>query len=197
MKKQTIVLVLVAVIMALTPVVGNSQSKRAKRKAEKLSGVPSFVNDAYLKASEDVIVGIGAYKIGNDLSRISTGKTFAETRALAQIARQLKVIIEDMVTDFTAQSELDPTAAKSFQEIITRNLSKATLQGARVIKMDTLNGVLWVVMEYSKSPAANDFSAAQAAAKLDVPQAEAFDALSRMDEAFYKTAGGGPASDEY
>jgi hypothetical protein len=42
-----------------------------------LSGVPGFVNDAYLNASEDVLVGVGTYKIGNDMSKMGTGKTFA------------------------------------------------------------------------------------------------------------------------
>jgi hypothetical protein len=48
-------------------------------------------------------------------------------------------------------------------------------------------------MEYSKSAAASDYSAAQAAAKLAVPAAAAFDALARMENAFDKAAAGGPA----
>ena len=155
-------------------------------------GVPDFVNQAYLEASEDVLIGIGTYKIGNDSSKLSMGKTMAETRARADIARQLQSIIKNMVTDYTDASELDPDAALSFQENITQALAKAELKGSRTIKMDTVDGVLWLVMDYSKSAAANDYSAAQAAAKLAVPAAAAFDALSRMDNAFDKAAGGGP-----
>jgi hypothetical protein len=98
----------------------------------------------------------------------------------------------NMVNDYTAASELDPQAAISFQETITQALSRADLKGSKTMAMDTQNGILWVVMEYSKSAAANDYSAASAAAKLEVPRAAAFDALSRMDTAFSKTAGGGP-----
>ncbi|MDR1230662.1 MAG: hypothetical protein LBK61_04585, partial [Spirochaetaceae bacterium] len=67
-----------------------------------LSGVPGFVNEAYLNASEDVLIGIGTYKIGNDMSKMGTGKTFAETRARADIARQLDSIVRNMVNDYTA-----------------------------------------------------------------------------------------------
>jgi hypothetical protein len=158
-----------------------------------LKGVPDCVNKAYLNASEDVLIGLGTYKIGGDASKMSTGKTFAETRARADISRQLDSIIKNMITDYTASSELDPSAALSFQEEVTQALSKAQLKGARTIEMQTDdNGLLWVVMEYSKSAAAEDYSAATAAAKLAVPAAAAFDALSRMDNAFDKAAGGGP-----
>ncbi|MDR0689489.1 MAG: hypothetical protein LBG08_04390 [Spirochaetaceae bacterium] len=157
-----------------------------------LPGVPQFVNDAYVNASEDVLIGIGTYKIGNDTSKMGSAMTFGQTRARVDIARQLQSIIRDMVIDYTAQSELDPSAALSFQENISQALAKADLRGARVIQSQTQDGLLWVVMEYSKSAAANDYSAAAAAAKLAVPAAAAFDALARMENAFDKAAGGGP-----
>ncbi|MDR0710548.1 MAG: hypothetical protein LBF77_10845 [Spirochaetaceae bacterium] len=157
-----------------------------------LGDVPQFVNDAYQNASEDVLIGVGTYKIGNDMSKMSTGRTFAETRARADISRQLTTIIKDMITDYAATSELDPAAALSFQENITQALSKADLKGARIVTQNTSNGLLWVVMEYSKSAAATDYSAAQSAAKLAVPAAAAFDAMSRMENAFDKAAAGGP-----
>jgi predicted small lipoprotein YifL len=156
-------------------------------------GVPEFINEAYINASEDVLIGIGTYKIGADVSKMSTGMTFAQTRARADIARQLQSIIKNMITDYTATSELDPDASLSFQESVTQALAKADLKGAKVVKQQTdSNGLLWVVMEYSKSAAANDYSAATAAAKLAVPAAAAFDATARMDNAFDKAAGGGP-----
>jgi len=183
---------MVLVIGLSMTVCATTSAATAKAPPKALGGVPAFVNEAFMQASEDVLVGVGAYKIGNDPTKISTGKTFAETRARADISRQLKTIMQNMVTDYTAQSELDPKAAISFQENITRSLSNATLQGAKTTKMDTQDGVLWVVMEYSKSLAATDFNAAQAAAKLAVPAAAAFNALNRMDAAFDKMAAGGP-----
>ncbi|MDR1105164.1 MAG: hypothetical protein LBL44_02305 [Treponema sp.] len=164
----------------------------AAPRVTQLGGVPDFVNEAYVNASEDVLVGVGTYKIGTDMSKMSTGMTFASTRARADISRQLQTIIKDMITDYTATSELDPNASLSFQEQVTQALSKAELKGARVIKSNTADGLLWVVMEYSKSAAATDYSAATSAAKLAIPAAAAFDALSRMDNAFDKAAAGGP-----
>jgi hypothetical protein len=158
-----------------------------------LSGVPAFVNEAYLNASEDVLIGIGTYKIGNDTSKMGTGKTFAETRARADISRQLTSIVKDMVTDYTAASEIDPAAAVSFQEVITQALSRSDLRGARVVKLERDdNGILWVIMEYSKSAAIAEVDQAANAARLAIPAAAAFDALTRMETAFSKEAGGGP-----
>ncbi|MDR2020945.1 MAG: hypothetical protein LBQ14_09290 [Treponema sp.] len=170
---------------------GGSSSGPSRGKG--LSGVPSFVNEAYLNASEDVLIGVGTYKIGNDMSKMGTGKTFGETRARADLSRQLQTIVKNMTEDYTATSELDPSAALSFQQTITQTLSKSNLRGARTIQMDTDgNGLLWVVMEYSKSAAADDVNQAVNAAKLTVPAAAAFNAGERMDVAFAKEAGGGP-----
>jgi hypothetical protein len=160
--------------------------------AVSLGGVPQFVNDAYMNASEDVLIGIGTYRIGNDMSKMGIGKTMAETRARADIARQLESIVKNMVTDYAATSELDPSAAVSFQESITQALAKADLRGASTLTMNTQDGMLWLVMQYSKSAAASDYNAAAAAAKLAVPAAAAFDASARMENAFDKAAGGGP-----
>jgi hypothetical protein len=146
-----------------------------------------------MTASEDVLIGIGNYKIGNDMTKMSMGKTMAETRARADLSRQLSIIVRNMVNDYTATSEIDPSAAVSFQETVTQTLSKAELKGSRIKTMDTdNNGLLWVVMEYSKSAAEKEVNQAANAAKLAVPAAIAFDATDRMNTAFSKEAGGGP-----
>jgi hypothetical protein len=179
MKKSFVLGAAVAALLSMagcasTPVMGGGDSGRMSRG---LSGVPDFVNEAYLNASEDVIIGIGTYRIGNDMSKMGTGKTFAETRAQADIARQLSSIVRNMVNDYTAMSEIDPDAAVSFQENITQTLSRAELNGSKTVKLDRdNNGLLWVVMEFSKSAAA------------------AFDAVQRMETAFTKEAGGRASS---
>jgi hypothetical protein len=161
--------------------------------APQLKGVPDFVNKAFLNASEDVLIGIGIYRIGKDMTKMSIAKTGAEVRARADIIRQLESIMKDMINDYTATSELDEGASISFTENVTQSLAKSNLKGSKTIEMNTdENGLLYVVMEYSKSLAANDYSAATAAAKLAVPAAAAFDAVSRMDTAFSKNAAGGP-----
>jgi hypothetical protein len=151
------------------------------------------VNEAYLNASEDVLIGVGTYKIGNDMSKMGTGKTFAETRARADLSRQLQTIVKNMTEDYFVTSEIDPDAALSFQQSITQTLSKSDLRGARTIKMDTDDkGLLWLVMEYSKSAAVSEVNQAVSAAKLAIPATAAFNASERMDNAFAKESGGGP-----
>jgi hypothetical protein len=158
-----------------------------------LTGVPQFVNDAYIQASQDVLIGIGTYRVNTDMSNISFAIAVAQTRARADIARQLDSIVVKMVAAYTAQSDLNPNAALSFRESVIRTLSAAELRGAKMIHLQTDQGLLWVVMEYGK-PAAFDeaINPAVAAAKLAAPAAAAFDAQARMEDSFYKAAGGGP-----
>jgi hypothetical protein len=197
MKKSFVLGAAVVALLALAGCAGipvaSGSSGSSGASAPKLGGVPDFVNDAYLGASEDVLIGVGTYRIGNDPSKVGSGKTFAETRARADIARQLNTIVRNMVNDYTAASEIDPDAAVSFQETVTQTLSKAELKGSRTVKMDTdSNGLLWVVMEYGKSAAATEVNQAANAAKLAIPAMIAFNAADRMDAAFAKEAGGGP-----
>jgi hypothetical protein len=146
----------------------------------------------YSNASEDVLVGVGLYRMGDDLSKMNTAKTFAESRARAEIARQLQIIVKNMLNDYTATSELDPSASLSFQEDVTQSLTKVSLSGVKSLNQGTYKGVYWVAMEYSKSNAAKDVDQVANAAKLKVPQVQAFNAIDRMNAAFDKEAGGGP-----
>jgi hypothetical protein len=190
--KKIVVLGLTALALSLAACGSTPPASGGESSGKSLGGVPSFVNEAYLNASEDVLIGIGTYKVGNDTAKIGTGKTFAETRARADISRQLQTIVKNMVNDYTATSEIDQDSALSFQENITQTLSKSDLKGAKTVGMQTVDGLLWVVMEYSKSAAVNEVNQAASKAKLAVPKAAAFDALDRMDAAFDKEAGGGP-----
>ncbi|MDR2863999.1 MAG: LPP20 family lipoprotein [Spirochaetaceae bacterium] len=148
-------------------------------------GVPDFVKKALLSAPEDALVGIGTAK----LASVSQSMTLAQTRARADIARQLNTMIKDMVNDYTASSEVDTSAAISFQETCTQALAKATLTGASVVEMDTDDkGAYWVVVSMGKSKAAEEINQAAAAAKLKAPALASFDAQARMDKAFDKIA---------
>jgi hypothetical protein len=158
------------------------------------SGIPAFVNEAISNASEDVLVGIGMYRIGNDMSRYNRGMQMAETRARTAIAQQLSSIVKNMILDYSAGSEIDPDAALAFEESITVALSKAELTGAVLKKTDLIDGVVVAAVEYSKSAAAASVNQAANAAKLSTPAAAAFNALDRMDAAFSKEAGGGPVT---
>jgi len=184
MKKRTIVMVLGIVLLSLFVAACASKPKEPEKT---FGGVPDFVKQAYRSASEDVLIGVGAYKGTDDAAR-----RYATERARVDISRQLKTIVDSMVTDYDARSEQDKKAVVSFQESITRSLSKATLSGSKPEGFDVVDGTTWAIVSYSKSLAARDLELgnAESAARLAAPAAAAFDALTRMDNAFDKAAGG-------
>jgi hypothetical protein len=94
-----------------------------------------------------------------------------------------------MLTDDTASSELDLSAATSYQEVITVALSKAALAGAEVVdEGEDKQGRYWTVVCMSKAQTAEKINQAAGAAKLAAPKMAAFDATARMDKAFDKLA---------
>jgi len=155
--------------------------KRAASGRSANSAFPRFVRDAINAAPADALVGVGNAK----MATLSQSRTIATARARADISRQMNTMVEDMINDSQASNELDRTAAISFQENTTQLLSRATLTGSITAEedMDT-NEMYWVVVYLSKSNVVNEINQVQAAAKLAVPAAYAFDANSRMDTAF-------------
>jgi len=163
---------------------GGGNSGRAERKIG--GNVPQFVKDAVKKAPEDALVGIGTARAQS----LSLARTTAATRARAEISRQMNTMIQDMVRDYSAGSEIDPKAALSFQENITVALSKSTLTGSSIVDEDQDdNGNYWVVVMLSKSSTVNEINQAQAAARLAVPAMASFNAEDRMNKAFDKAYG--------
>jgi len=147
------------------------------------SGFPKFVKDAVIKCPEDALVGVGSAR----LATLSQSRTVAATRARADLSRQMNTMIQDMVVDYQAGSELDHSAALAFQENFTMALSKSTLVGSVTADEDMdANNNYWMVIYLSKANVVNEINQAQAAAKLAVPAAAAFDANRRMDNAFNK-----------
>jgi hypothetical protein len=148
----------------------------------KISGrVPEFVRDAVRNSPEDVLVGIGTGK----LASISQSRVIAATRARAEISRQLDTVIRDMVRDFQASSEADPSSLVAFQENFTLALSQSRLTGSSVVdeNMDD-NGNYWCVVILGKGEVVKEINQAAAEAKLRVPAAASFDAERRMNAAF-------------
>jgi len=166
------------------PTAAAAPAQPAERKAP--SNVPQFVKDALLNAPEDALIGIGTAKLASQ----SQSRTIATTRARAEISRTMNTMIKDMITDYTASSEVDPSAALAYQESITTALSKSTLTGSKVIDFDyTSDGTCWVVVALGKSSLVEEINQSQAAAKLAVPAMAAFNAQDRMESAFNKANG--------
>jgi hypothetical protein len=150
------------------------------------SRFPDFVKDAIKNAPEDALVGIGMAK----LTLPSQSITVSATRARAEISRQMNTMIQDMVRDYQASSEVDPSAALAFQENITVALSKSTLTGSRIVDADFDDGGnCWTVVQLGKSNIVQEINQAQAAAKLAAPAMASFNAEERMNYAFDKAYG--------
>jgi predicted small lipoprotein YifL len=162
---------------------GGASSAPQERKVA--SSVPDFVKAAIKNAPEDALMGIGTAKAAS----LSLARTTATTRARAEISRQMNTMIQDMVRDYSAGSEVDPSAAISFQENITVALSKSTLTGSSIVDEDGDQNGYWVVVMLSKANTVAEISQAQAAAKLAVPALASFNAEDRMNDAFARAAG--------
>jgi hypothetical protein len=160
---------------------GSYTASAATERTIRGGAVPQFVKDAVKNTPENALVGIGTAK----LASISQSRTISGTRGRADLARQLDALIKDMVRDYQASSEVDPSSALAFQETITVSLSQSRLQGASVVDEDIDDaGNYWTVVMLSKSDVAKEINQATAAAKLKVPAAASFDAEARMNAAF-------------
>jgi len=185
MKRVIGVIVVLCVAFAFLGCGSQTVAKTTNQSSRVPSGFPDFVKDALKNVPEDVLVGIG---VANNASP-SQSMTISQTRARADISRQLNTMIQDMVRDYQASSEIDRDAALSFQENITVALSKSTLVGSKIIHQDqTADGSVWTVVWLSKTDVAKEINQAQAAAKLAVPAMASFSAEDRMNEAFSRQA---------
>jgi hypothetical protein len=190
MKKIVGVIVVLCVLLGFLGCASNSKANTTTTtttastasKERKVGGnVPQFVKDALKQAPEDALVGIGTARAAS----LSLARTTATTRARAEISRQMETMIQDMVRDYSAGSEVDLKAALSFQENITVALSKSTLNGSSVVEEDQdENGNYWVVVMLSKVNTVKEINQAQAAARLAVPAMASFNAEDRMNAAF-------------
>jgi predicted small lipoprotein YifL len=134
--------------------------------------VPAFVRDALKNAPQDALVGIGTAK----MSTLSMSRVTAATRARAEIARQINLVVSQMVHEYTAASATDPAVLLLFQERVTTTASVAGLSGLSVIDEDMDGeGNYWVVVMMGKEPVSDAISQAQNQVKDDFPQMSSFD----------------------
>jgi len=177
MKKSFAVVAMIAAVLFMVP------SVQAVSASERNVGgqVPAFVRNALRNAPEDALVAVGTAR----MATVGMSRTIAQTRARADLSRQLDSIVRDMVTDYMATSETDPSLAVSFQESITVILSESRIQGARTVDEDIApNGQYWVVLMLSRSSTAQEIAAATEIASNMFPGFEhAMNAVHRMDSA--------------
>jgi type IV pilus biogenesis protein CpaD/CtpE len=170
-------------VVCLVAALAGCASKKPATEAQ--GGMPEWVLRARNNAPEDVIVGVGTARLATTHQSMTT----SETRARTQIVRAMESMVRDMVTDYTAANEVDPNVAVAFQEQITRSLAQANISGARIAEQNSdREGAWWTIVYFNKADVSRELSQAQAAARLAVPAAVAFDALNRMDNAFDRAA---------
>ncbi|MCL2809372.1 MAG: hypothetical protein FWD24_04815 [Treponema sp.] len=181
MKKTLFVTITICLLTALImscASTGNSSSGNARRVDSRL---PAEVRDAIRNAPENALVGVGTARMAS----LSQSRTISATRARAEISRQMDTIIQDMVRDYTAGSEVDHSAVISFQENITVALSQSRLQGSSIVdEIEDERGNYWTIIMLNKTNTVNEINQAVAAAKLRVPAMASFDAERRMNNAF-------------
>lgn len=149
---------------------------------------PKFIQEAVEKHEKDTMVGIGtSQKFGT----LNQTRTTAITRARGEIASQINTTVQSMVRDYTAGSEVDPSAVLQFNEQISVTLTKADLTGAKVIAEGWANAKeenYWVAVAMDLGDIKKIVKQAVAAEKLAVPALASFNAEDRMDDAFAKAA---------
>jgi len=142
--------------------------------------VGDFISEARRNSNENALLGIGTARHSNRALATQT----ASARALADLARQLNVVVSNMITDYIAGSEADPSAMLAFQESVTQTLARERLVGARPIAERMIDGEMVVIIELAPDNAAtNIMSASQAATALAPHMGAALWALDRMDDA--------------
>jgi len=175
-KRSSVVVALVAMV-ALAVTACNTSPAAAASASDPVS---DFIREARRGAPENALLGIGT----SNHSNRGLARTTAETRARAEIARQVDVVVRNMITDYIAGSEAEPQALLTFQESVTQTLAESQLRGAVIRDELNVNGEQITIVMLSSSNVANEImSASQSAAALAPHMGAAMWALDRMDRA--------------
>ncbi len=141
-------------LVALLLLVSISLFAAGKTETEKVEGnLPEFVLNP--PKAENAIYGVGYAK----LARVDQSLTTAKARARADIARQIGVQVESVLTDYFQQSgTVESSQAIEFAEGITREIVNRKL-GATVNEKteQDKDGGIWVLVSFSKDDALNAF----------------------------------------
>ena len=182
MKRNFLISVSLLALIALMASCSSTSSSGSSSSGRKINGnIPKSIQDTIKNVPEDALVGIGTA----NMASLNQSRTISATRARAELSRQMDSIIRDMVRDYTASSEIDHSAALSFQENITVALSQSRLIGSNIILEDQDDkGNYWTAIMLNKNGVVSEINQAVSAAKLRVPAMASFDAEQRMNDAF-------------
>jgi len=142
--------------------------------------VPGPVRDAVMAAPRDALVGIGTANVGTE----SLSRTVAQTRARAELVRQLESVVADMVADYMTTAGANPRAALLFREGVMVELYGARLQGASVVYEGFIEGGFWMAVTLSGNSAVLEIlTAAESATRLIPGASPAMWDRDRLDNA--------------
>ncbi|MDR2049243.1 MAG: hypothetical protein LBP69_07285 [Treponema sp.] len=150
--------------------------------------MPPWINE---QPPEGVLWGIGVSSNVQQNLRL----TMADSAARQDLARQLQVLAQGMVTDYAREAGgIDNTAAMQFQESVSRQIAQANLQGAvrDLVWTTSDKKTLWIRLKLSKEDAART-AAAEAQKAIESEAAryaefKAMDALKMMDQQLEKNS---------
>ena len=179
MKKVTVVMLIAALVF---------MGCASKPVAVSDPDMPPWINE---QPPEGTLWGIGVYSNIQQNMRL----TMADSAARQDLARQLQVLAQGMVTDYAREAGgIDNTAAMQFQESVSRQIAQANIQGAvRDLVWTTADKkTLWMRLKLSKEDAAKT-AAAEAQKAIESEAAryaefKAMDALKMMDQQLEKNS---------
>ena len=175
MRRTSIIILVLVVLMAFFATSCGSVPAAPPVQADPVS---DFIRETRRNAPEDALLGIGTSTHSNR----AMARTTAETRARAEIVRQLDVVVRSMITDYMAGSEAEPEALLSFQESVTQTLAASQLRGAIIQDELNVGGEQVTIVMLSSSNVANEImSASESAAAIAPHMGAAMWALDRMD----------------
>jgi hypothetical protein len=144
-------IVCVAAVILCIFVVSGCRSTQAAVSPAGNANVPDWISEM---PPEDVLWGIGSAKQSTE----TLSMTMADTRARQDLARQLSVLAEGMVTDYGRDAgSVNNQASLQLAESVSRQLTSAKLTGAIPIRRwKAPDNTWWYLVQLRKSDAAQE-----------------------------------------
>jgi len=172
MKRTVVVAALVAAVAIVATSCGSSPAQATN------DPVSQFIREARRSAPEGAILGIGT----SNLPNMAIARSTAEARARAEIARQVEVVVTNMIEVVTIASEAERDALLSYQSDTTRTLANQTQQGATIFDENVINGNQITIVILTVDALRNGIMGAnESMSKLSPHAGAAFFSLDRMD----------------
>ena len=171
MKKIVFFTVIMFSVFSMPMCTKGSKDASAPSNASGTVDPVNFARDSARNAPEDVLVGVGSAKE----SSTSMSITVAVNRAKEEISRQISVIVQNMMRDYIASTEVNVNDAIYFQESVARTLYNSSLSGVSIADEGTdADGNYWAAVYMSIADVSKEINQAVALAKQQYPGMSSF-----------------------